>query len=193
LQGQIAEVKKAESRGLIAFEQAERNRNQIRLSMISLTDAVAGNDDAHPVFSDDNRHQNTTQNSGNNANIYKTIVIGIAAIAIFVIGINMCDDSPAEPTASDSSALTSGAQDGSAADSDDAHCLLETLNEVDLLAIPDFESEPLTTLPPNSAFEILQMQVAADGETTFYQVQTDDGTGWVEFDASLVRLGTGCN
>ncbi|MEZ4940532.1 MAG: hypothetical protein R3D58_06675 [Saprospiraceae bacterium] len=198
LKGQIAEVKKAESRGLIAFEQAERNRNQIRLSMISLTDAVASNDDSHPVFSDDRPPAGgAPAATAPGTNIYKYIVVGIGAIILFVVGISMCEDSPENASTTDGTELTTGAQNGAATDGHSANgpCYLETLDVVDLLADADFNAETVGTLPANAQFEILQtkIQIDSDGEFEFHLVETEDGQGWVEHNDNLIRLSAGCN
>ena len=198
LKGQIAEVKKAESRGLIAFEQAERNRNQIRLSMISLTDAVASNDDSHPVFSDDRPPAGAaTAATAPSTNIYKYIVVGIGAIILFVIGITMCEDSPENASTADGTELTSDAPTDDAFDGQQSGgtCYLETLDVVDLLADADYNAETVGTLPANTQFEILQtkIQIDADGEIEFHLVETNDGQGWVEHNDNLIRLSPGCN
>lgn len=197
LKGQIAEVKKAESRGLIAFEQAERNRNQIRLSMISLTDAVASNDDSHPVFSDDRPAAGGAPvANAPNTNIYKYIVVGIGAIVLFVIGISMCDDSPENASTTDGTELTTGASNDAASDDQQSGtCYLETLDVVELLADADPNAESVGTLPANAQYEILQTksQIDADGEFEFHLVETEDGQGWVEHNDNLIRLSPGCN
>jgi hypothetical protein len=192
LQGQLSEVKKAEFKGLIAFEQAERNRNQIRVSMLSLTDAITGNDKDHPVFSSTYTPPDARPGSRDN-NIYKYIVVGIAAIALFVFGILMCEE-PSTNTAADTSEIPSENQ-LETVPTDQQTCFITTLESLPLLADADYNAEVIGSIPSDTEFEVIQtkIQIDADGESEFFQVSFDEVQGWVEYNEKAMHLGSGCN
>ena len=192
IQGQLSEVKKAEFKGLIAFEQAERNRNQIRVSMLSLTDAVTGNDETHPVFTAASAPSNVNQNTGTN-NIYKYIVVGIGAIVLFVLGINMCDDGSQN---TNPASIETGADAASGEmHPDDQICFITTLESVPLLFDADFDSEIAVSVPADVQLEVFEKKThtTPEGATEYYQVSYNNVVGWVEYDELALSFGADCN
>ena len=184
LQGQIAEVKTAQNRGLIAFEEAERKQNRIRTSMLNLTDVVAGVEGAILEAP-----KAAVQNSGSN-NIYKYIVVGIGAIIVFVIAITMMDsgdeggdvnpamDSPAQFEQGDTN---SPAVDG---------CFFTTLEPVNVYAEPDYAGVIVGSLPAELEVAVIEFKVVRDAESgediEYMLIAENNLNGWVENDGAVI-------
>ncbi len=202
LQGQISEVKKAELQGLIAFEQAERNRNQIRVSMLSLTDALTGKSDEHPIFSAAPPAVGAAAAGAGGNNVYKYIVVAIGAIALFVVGISMCDTGATDAgqatefhETDTGSAAGAAAADPAGAD-ETSGCYLTTLEDIQLLEEADHAALEAGMVPADVALEVLETKIQTDaelGEIEFLKVRYKNIEGWVWNDEANVRLSPGCN
>lgn len=108
----------------------------------------------------------------------------------------MCEDEPEQaadfqPTEE----ISSSAPDFEADHGGDVLCSLETLDVLDVLLEADINADVIGSLSANSTFDVLQIkfQTTADGEAEFFQVRTEKGLGWVEYENDLMRLGPGCN
>ncbi|TNE57746.1 MAG: hypothetical protein EP344_10825 [Bacteroidetes bacterium] len=180
LKGQIADVKHAQNRGLIAFEEAERKQNRIRSSLLNLTDVVAGVEGA--VLDAPATPQVAAGGSSNN--VYKSIVIGVGAIVVFVIAILMFD-SGEEPESSVQAGQMTG-QDTEIVDGQE--CFFVTLHAVNVYAEADYNAVIVGSLPAEMDVVILDHKTVEDvnGDAIdYYLIASNNINGWVEHDDAI--------